>query len=142
MRKKIIFFQDNYQNIEDNSDNKINLKSNNCIGENNIIFNKILEKKDFELNSLDYEEGRKLDKRNYLEYYFSLLKNNRPLMFSFSSFNDYNSKIIKIILFFFSFSLDLTVNALFFTDDTMHKIYQDKGQFNFFIKFLKYYIQH
>ena len=119
------------QNIEDNSDNKINLKSNNCIGENNIIFNKILEKKDFELNSLDFEEGRKLDKRNYWEYYFSLLKNNHPLMFSFSSFNDYNSQIIKILLFFFSFSLDLTVNALFFTDDTMHKIYQDKGQFNF-----------
>ena len=52
-------------------------------------------------------------------------------MFSFSSFNDYNSKIIKILLFFFSSSLDLTVNALFFTDDTMHKIYQDKGKFNF-----------
>ena len=59
------------------------------------------------------------------------MKNNHPLMFSFSFFNDYNSKIIKIFLFFFSFSLDLTVNALFFTDDTMHKIYQDKGKFNF-----------
>ena len=119
------------QNIEDNSENKINLKSNNFIDENNIIFNKILEKNDFELNSLDYEKGIKLDKRNYWEYYFSLLKNNHPFMFSFSSFNDYNSKIVKMLLFFFSFSLDLTINALFFTDDTMHKIYQDKGQFNF-----------
>ena len=83
------------------------------------------------MNSLDYKEAIKLDHRNYFNYYLSLLKNNHPLMFSFSSYNDYNSKIIKIFLFFFSFCLDLTINALFFTDDTMHKIYQDKGQFNF-----------
>ena len=36
-----------------------------------------------------------------------------------------------MFLFFFSFCLDLSINALFFTDDTMHKIYQDKGKFNF-----------
>ena len=35
-------------------------------------------------------------------------------------------------LFFFSFSSDLTINALFFNDDIMHKIYQDKGKYNFF----------
>ena len=114
---------------EDNSVNKFSLKSE-VIDENKKIFNKILEKNEFELNSLDYEEGRKLDHRNFFEYYISLLKYNHPMMFSFSPFNDYNSKIIKILLFFFSFGLDLTVNALFFTDDTMHKIYQDKGKFN------------
>ena len=37
---------------------------------------------------------------------------------------------IKIILFFFSFCLDFTINALFFTDETMHKIYIDKGEFD------------
>ena len=36
-----------------------------------------------------------------------------------------------MFLFFFSFSLDFTINALFFNDDTMHKIYEDKGKFNF-----------
>ena len=25
----------------------------------------------------------------------------------------------------------MTINSLFFTDDTMHKIYEDKGKFNF-----------
>ena len=35
-----------------------------------------------------------------------------------------------MFLFFFFFFLDFTVNALFFTDDTMHKIYEDKGKFN------------
>ena len=52
-------------------------------------------------------------------------------MYSFAPYKDYNSKIIKMFLFFFSFGLDFTVNALFFSDDTMHKIYKDKGKFNF-----------
>ena len=45
--------------------------------------------------------------------------------------NDYNSQIIKIFLFFFFFSIDFVINALFFNDDTMHKIYEDEGKFNF-----------
>ena len=38
--------------------------------------------------------------------------------------------IIKNFLFFFFFTLNLTVNALFFNDDTMHKIYIDEGKYN------------
>ena len=57
---------------------------------------KILELKDFELNSLEYEEALKLDKRNYFQYYFSLIKNNHPLIVSFIPFKDYNSFIIKM----------------------------------------------
>ena len=98
---------------------------------NNIVrIKKLLELKDFELDSLNYKDALKLDHRNYCQFYISLLKNNHPLIFSFSCFNDYNSKIIKIFLFFFSFNLDLAINALFFNDDTMHKIYEDKGKFN------------
>ena len=59
------------------------------------------------------------------------MKNGHPIIFSFFPLNDYNSNIIKMFLFFFSFSSDFTINALFFTDDTMNKIYQDKGKFNF-----------
>ena len=44
---------------------------------------------------------------------------------------DYNSRIIKIILFLFSFSLYYTVNALFFSEKTFHKIYEIKGDFDF-----------
>ena len=115
----------------DNSNNIINPKKTIFPGKNKSYFNFILNKKDFELNSLDYEEAIQLDKRNYCQYYISLIKYNHPLLFSYGSYNDYNSKIIKIFLFFFSFSLDFAINALFFTDDTMHKIYEDKGKFNF-----------
>ena len=99
-------------------------------GNRSNLIKKILSKKDFELNSLNYESAIKLDHRSYCQYYFSLLKNDHPIIFSFGSYNDYNLKTIKIFLFFFSFCSDFTINALFFTDDTIHKIYEDKGKFN------------
>ena len=93
--------------------------------ESNIIY------KDFELNSLNYEDALRIDKRTYIKYYFGLLKINHLLLFSFFTENDFNSRIIKMYLFFFLFDLNLTVNALFFNDDTMHKIYEDEGDYNF-----------
>ena len=131
--KNNIYFKKIGRNNKDNSNNEMNLIGKMDIKENNNLNNKkkILEKKDFELNSLAYEEAIKKDHRNFWEYYGSSLKYNHPILFSFGSFDDYNSKIIKIFLFFFTLCLDLTVNALFFTDETMHKIYQDNGQFNF-----------
>ena len=97
---------------------------------NNLSNKKILERKEFEINSLNYQTALKIDHRNYCQYYLYLLKYNHPISFSFASYNDYNIKIIKKFLFFFYFCLDFTINALFFTDETMHKIYQDKGKFN------------
>ena len=97
----------------------------------NILAKKILNRKEFEINSLNYQEALKIDHRNFCQYYNYLLKYNHPISFSFASYNDYNIKVIKKFLFFFSFSLDFTINALFFTDETIHKIYQDRGKFNF-----------
>ena len=109
---------------------KMNIKNNSITNSNKIYIYKILDKKDFELNLLNYEEAFIMDKRNYCEYYISLLKYNYTLLFSFGFIEDYNSGIIKMFLFYFFFNLDLAINALFFTDDTMHKIYQDKGKYN------------
>ena len=84
---------------------------------------------DKELNILNYKNALNIDKRNYIEYYISLLRTKHILLFTFYTSNDYNSFMVKIILFFFGFSLFYIVNALFFTDSTMHKIYEDKGDF-------------
>ena len=84
-----------------------------------------------ELNDLKYEEALIYDNRNYCEYYFSLIKTKHDLIFSFCYNKDYNLKIIKIDLFFVNFIMNYTVNALFFNDETMHKIYQEKGNFQF-----------
>ena len=74
-----------------------------------------------ELNDLDYELAIILDKRTYCQYYYSLLKKDQLIIFTFIA-DDYNLRQIKIILFIISFSLFFTINAFFFTDDTMDKI--------------------
>ena len=86
---------------------------------------------DYEINNLSYEEALKYDNRSYFQYYWSLLKVGHICMFAFVPNNDYNSRIIKVCLFLFSFSLYFTVNALFFTDETMHNIYVSEGKYNF-----------
>ena len=90
-----------------------------------------MEYNDEELNSLEYDLALKHDKRNYCQYYISLLKTKHSLIFTFFNNNDYNLKIIKIDLFLFNFSLFYVINALFFNDDTMHKIYINNGDFGF-----------
>ena len=117
----------NNQNITNNK-KIINNNNNNKNGNkniNNIKYN------DSDLNSFDYINAQKFDKRDYPEYYFSLIKTRHPLISSFCPNDGYNSMSIKICLFFFSFSLSFLVNSLFFTDETMHKIYEDEGLFNF-----------
>ena len=58
------------------------------------------------------------------------------LLFSFVS-NDYNSLTIKISLFFFSFALYYTVNALFINDSTIHNIFDNKGKYIFIYQIKK-----
>ena len=77
-----------------------------------------------------YEEALKYDKRTYIQYYWSLLRTKHLLLFAFVPSNDYNSTTTKICLFFFAFSLYYTVNALFFNDSTIHKIYEEEGHYN------------
>ena len=121
----------------DNSRNNMNKENINISSLNKelintkIINNNINYYNDYELNSLIYEEALKLDKRNFFQYYFSLLKRKNLLLFSFYPNNDHNLSIIKISFFLFSFSLNYAVNALFFNDKTMHRIYMDEGIYNF-----------
>jgi hypothetical protein len=86
---------------------------------------------DHEINELIYNDALKTDKRSYKEFYLSLLKRKQILLFTFILNNDYNSRCIKICLFLFNFALYFTVNSLFFDDATMHKIFIDKGKYNF-----------
>ena len=81
-----------------------------------------------ELNALPYDLACKYDKRTYFQYYISLLKQKHLIFFTFFNFNDYNIFILKLSLFLSSFALYFAVNAVFFTDETMHNIYKgDSG---------------
>ena len=102
-----------------------------------ILFNveeKIKNYNDEELNSLSYKQALLYDKRTFIQYYWDLLKRKHLILFTFISNNDYNIFHIKLSLFLFSFSLYFTVNAFFFEDKTMHKIYESKGNLDFLLK--------
>ena len=112
-----------------NLQDKLNIlpKDNNLVKEN---FLKNMN--DEELNSLEYTEAINLDKRTFLQYYFSLIKKKQLLLFAFCRNNDYNLITLKISLFILAFSLYFTMNAFFFNDDTMHDIYEDESYYNIF----------
>ena len=79
---------------------------------------------------MEYDLAIKHDKRKYCVYYISLLKTQHEFFFAFFQRNDYNANIVKIDLFFVSFVIYYTINGLFFDDNTMHKIYENKGKFD------------
>ena len=106
----------------ENSENKINNKTDDPPKTN-------INLKDSEINSYSYEDAIKNDKRTFLQYYISLIKIKYILISPFTN-NEYNSKMVKLSLVFYSFSQYLFINSLFFTDATMHKIYKDGGIFN------------
>ena len=84
----------------------------------------------YELNRLPYNEALLIDKRDFIEMYFSLIRTKHPLLFSFIPMRDYNAMIIKLDIFILYFSICSAINALFFTEDTIHRIYMDKGTYN------------
>ena len=90
----------------------------------------IIEYTDDEINDLSYDLALINDKRSYCQYYFSLIKTKHEFLYAFFYNKDYNSKIIKIDLFLFGFALNYTVNGFFFTDETMHNVYENKGLFD------------
>ena len=113
--------------------NQIYKRNNNTIAENNFSsklensINENFEKfeiwNDAEMNALKYEDAIKLDKRTYFQYYWSLVRKKQLILFTFYPANDYNLVSLKLSFFLLSFSLYFAVNALFFNDSTMHKIY-------------------
>ena len=109
--------------------NKVKKEKKNILKKNKSNIIQYLN--DFELNSLSYENALKYDKRNFNYYYISLIKTKHPFIFHFCPNNDYNSLIIKICLFFLSFSFYYFINNLFFDESMIHKIYEEKGIYNF-----------
>ena len=119
-------------NSKVNSFNIYNLSNDKTNKNNYLIKNgKVLSLNDQELNRLDYKKAVIYDKRTYFQYYWSLLKKKQMILFAFMPANDYNSQIFKISLLILSFSLSLNINGFFFSDKTMHKIYEDEGVVNY-----------
>ena len=79
---------------------------------------------------MDYEESILYDKRNYWQYYWSLLKKKHMIILTFVSNDDYNVFLLKCSLFILSISLFFAINTLFYRDSTMHNIFSEQGRYN------------
>ena len=105
-------------------------KGNNKIDDGKVQNLNFLNYNDLELNTMNYSEALKIDKRTFFQYYLSLLKTKHPLIFPFCQQKDYNIFIIKICLFFLIFTVYYAINTLFFNYTAIHKIYIDGGKYN------------
>ena len=134
-------------NIKDSVSNKLNNIPNtnsliqsefkNIINVAQLENNQVIEPKclykfyDYDLNTMSYTDALKYDKRTFSNYYFSLIKTKNYIIFAFYPNEDYNSALIKLSLFLVFFSVFYFINALFFNEPTIHKIYEDEGLYNF-----------
>ena len=87
-----------------------------------------------ELNELDYIYYREIENRKWYKIFWSIFKLNCDFLNTFFIFNiykDYRINAIKIITYFNSILLSLVVDVCFYHDETMHKIYEENGKYNF-----------
>ena len=123
------------KNIINNNNNNIIIKKEKIktmekVPESKIIKNDKPFLNDYELNVLDYKDAIRYDKRTCFEYYIILLRMKHPILFGLCPFKDYNTMIIKSCILFLSFAIYYAINFVFFTEDTIHKIYEDQGKFD------------
>ena len=88
---------------------------------------------DFEINSMNYKQALQIDKRTYFEFYLSMIRTKHPLIFTFFPIKDFNVLIIKICLFFLTFAIHYAFNTFFFDFSIIHKFYENKGSYDFFL---------
>ena len=72
-----------------------------------------------------------MDKRNFLQIYWSILKREHLILFTFYHWNDYNLYYVKFAKFFFLIATDMAMNVFFFSDETMNKLYLSYGKYDF-----------
>ena len=121
--------------------NQKNKKFETLVVDNNAIPKKSIEDKinikqkislsNYELNDLDYYDALELDKRPFYKIYWSLLRREHLIFFTFFSWGDYNIWYIKCSRFIFLVCTDMAMNVFFFSDDSMHKIYLNYGKYDF-----------
>ena len=125
-KRKMLVNGHNNDNIIKNIDI---IKINKKINEKSSQEDKKLD--DFEINELEYNEAIELDKRQFHQIYWSILKRQHLILFTFFSWNDHNLWYIKFARFFFLICTDMAMNVFFFSDDSMHKIYLNYGKYDF-----------
>ena len=85
---------------------------------------------DGEINELDFDNSFTHDKRNFIRIYYSFIKYNLLIFFSFLVYEDFNVSFAKIALFINYLILYLTFNTMFFNNNSIHNIYIKEGNYD------------
>ena len=93
---------------------------------------KIKKYDDYELNNMSYDVALKYDNRKFIPIYWSILRREHPIIFTFFIRNDYNLVQVKYSRLIFLLCTDMALNVFFFSDETMHKMFVDYGKYNLF----------
>ena len=76
---------------------------------------------DYELNNMEYYDASDFDNRTCLRTYWSVIKREHYVIFTFFARNDYNLFYVKIERFFILICTEITMNGMFFVHETMYK---------------------
>ena len=115
LKTKDKFIETKSQKNNDDKKNKVKFK----VDDNKKKSQKIYD--DFELNNMGYEDACNNDKRSCLRTYWSMIKREHYVIFTFVSRNDHNLFYVKIERFFILICTEVTMNGMFFVHETMYK---------------------
>ena len=124
-------YKESSQNFDTKSEGIIKKRKNKL--NNDVLYNnsrKRIKYTEFELNNLDYDEAIINDRRSFNKMYLSKLKKGHLFIFTFFATNDFNLIYVKIARFALEITTNIAMNALFFSDQSMHKIYLNYGKYD------------
>jgi len=131
--KFLMISSNNNLNISPSEQNtNLNLKKETLKIKKKIDNEEKKEYDDFELNELEYIEAIKYDKRSLWQMYWATLKREHLIIFTFINCKDYNLLYIKLTRFVTLMAGDMALNAFFFSDKSMHKLFLNYGKYDFF----------
>ena len=131
-----INLNNNICQIENSHENIIKGNKNNNNNKHDIIeiINKEKEKeknKDIDYNELAYSQAIKKDKRNFFQIFYSYFIGKFEIVQIIFSPKEFSHKSLTLSLYLYELLLDLTFNALLFSDDVISQKYYNNGNLLF-----------
>jgi len=85
-----------------------------------------------EINNVPFTQALRIDKRNYMQMFLSVLAHEIEIINIFYYKNIYTHLSITLSIYIFELCLDLNLNCLLYTDDVISKKYHNNGSIGFF----------
>ena len=113
-----------------NKNKYLEKKNKKIFGFRNETAIKIANVEENDYNSLPYSLALKLDKRNFLLIYKSLLKNKIEIISILFYPEEFTHKSLTLCIYTLDFLFSFFINALLYTDDVVSEKYHNNGQLN------------